>query len=179
MNPTAEISTFSWHGPIDSVGAVLNQSEARRFRDGDPDVVRAVYRAYGGLVFAVAHKVLGDRGLAEEATRQAFVQAWRTAGEYDLTRDLGPRLAVIARSVAIGIRPPLTESVYDEWKARRAVAGMSADEQQVIRLQHFDGLTDAEIAERLGVPIGTVKSRSLRALRSLVGQLGHPRDGRG
>ena len=179
MKPTAQMPAFSWHSPIGSVGAVLNQSEARRFRDGDPDAVRAVYRAYGGLVFAVAYKVLGDRGLAEEATRQAFVQACRTSGEYDLTGDLGPWLAVIARSVAIGILPSLTESVYDEWKVRRAVVGMSADEQQIIRLQHFDGLSDAEIAERLGLPIGTVKSRSLRALRSLVGQLGHPRGGRG
>ena len=51
------------------------------FRDGDPDAVRAVYREYGRLVFAVAYRVLGDRGLAEEATQQTFVKAWRAAGK--------------------------------------------------------------------------------------------------
>ena len=76
---------------------MLDQAEASRFRDGDPDAVRGVYRAYRGLVFAVAYKILGDRRVAEEATQQAFVQAWRAAGDHDLTRELGPWLAVIAR----------------------------------------------------------------------------------
>lgn len=83
-----------------SVSAVLDQAEASRFRDGDPDAVRALYRAYGGLIYAVAYKILGDRGLAEEAAQQTFVQAWRTAGDVDLTRELGPWLAVIARRAA-------------------------------------------------------------------------------
>ena len=52
---------------------------AHRFQAGDGDAVRDVYRQYGGLVFAVAHKVLGDRGLAEEAAQQTFVKAWRAA----------------------------------------------------------------------------------------------------
>jgi len=52
--------------------------------------VRAVYRAYGGLVFAVAYRVLGDRSLAEEATQQAFAKAWRGAHAFDPSCDLGP-----------------------------------------------------------------------------------------
>jgi RNA polymerase sigma factor (sigma-70 family) len=185
------------------MGAVLDPDEASRFRAGDPDAVRAMYRAYGRLVFAVAYRVLGDRGLAEEATHQAFVQAWRAAGDYDLTRDPGPWLAVIARRAAIDIHrrevhqsnesldtlagphsslvtlPPSVEAVSGMWEVRRAVADLSVDEQQIICLQHFDGLTHAEIAERLGVPIGTVKSRSFRAHRHLAGRLGHLREGRG
>jgi RNA polymerase sigma-70 factor (ECF subfamily) len=182
---------------------VLDPDEARRFRAGDPEAVRAMYRAYGRLVFAVAYRVLGDTGLAEEATQQAFVQAWRAAGDYDLTREPGPWLAVIARRAAIDIHrrevrqsnesldvlaerhpslvtlPPSVESVSEMWEVRRAVAGLSADEQQIIRLQHFSGLTHAEIAERIGVPIGTVKSRSFRAHRRLAGRLEHLREGRG
>jgi RNA polymerase sigma factor (sigma-70 family) len=184
------------------VGAV-DPDEASRFRAGDPDAVRAMYRAYGRLVFAVAYRVLGDTGLAEEATQQAFVQAWRAAGDYDLTREPGPWLAVIARRAAIDIHrrevrqssesldalaeshpslvtlPPSVESVYEMWEVRRAVAGLSADEQQIICLQHFGGLTHAEIAERLGVPMGTVKSRSFRAHRHLADRLGHLREGCG
>jgi RNA polymerase sigma factor (sigma-70 family) len=82
---------------------MLDQGGAGRFRDGDPDAVRAVYRDYGGLAFAVAYDMLGDRRLAEEATQQAFVQAWRRAGDYDLTQELGPWLAVITRRAAIDI----------------------------------------------------------------------------
>ena len=156
---------------------MLDQAEASRFRDGDPDAVRGVYRTYRGLVFAVAYKILGDRRVAEEATQQAFVQAWRAAGDYDLTRELGPWLAVIARRAAIDLLV-LTESAHQIWEVRRAVVDLPADDQQIIRLQHLDGLTDAKIAERLGVPMGTVKSRSFRAHRRLAGQLGHLREGR-
>ena len=57
----------------------MDRATRRRFRDGDPDAVRAIYREYGRLVFAVALRALGDRGLAEEVTQQAFVKAWRAA----------------------------------------------------------------------------------------------------
>lgn len=65
--------------------------------------MREVYRAYGRLVYAVAYQVLGERGLAEEATQQTFMQAWRAASSYDPARELGPWLATIARRTAIDI----------------------------------------------------------------------------
>ena len=58
-----------------------------RFRQGDPDAVRSIYRSHGRLVYAVAYKVLGDRSLAEEATQQAFVKAWRAAQSFDESRE--------------------------------------------------------------------------------------------
>ena len=61
-----------------------------RFRDGDPDAVRAVYREYGRLVYSVAHRALGNRELAEDAAQQTFVQAWRAARSFDPGRELGP-----------------------------------------------------------------------------------------
>ena len=112
---------------------------ALRFRDGDADAVRSVYREYGRLVYAVAHKVLGDRSLAEDATQQTFVQAWKAAATYDPSRDLGPWLATIARRAAIDVHrresrrsaqaledvapahpaivtlPPSAEQAYDVW----------------------------------------------------------------
>ena len=54
-----------------------------RFRNGDPDAVYAVYSAYGRLVYAVAHAILSERGLCEEATQQTFVKAWRAAASLD------------------------------------------------------------------------------------------------
>jgi len=172
----------------------------RRFRDGDSDAVRAVYRSYGRLVYAVAYKVLGDRGLAEEATQQAFLKAWRAAGSFDEDRELGPWLAAIARRVAIDVyrreairsadpletvspgdpalasAPESAEAVYDIWEVRRAVAELPEDEQEVVRLQHFEGLTHEQIAQQLNLPVGTVKSRSFRAHKRLAAELGHLRE---
>jgi RNA polymerase sigma-70 factor (ECF subfamily) len=172
-----------------------------RFRDGDADAVRVAYRTYGRLMFAVAYRVLGDRGLAEEATQQAFVKAWRAAAGLDASRELGPWLATIVRRVAIDLRrreayraaAPL-ESVapgdpalvapesaagpddFGVWEVRRAIADLPDDEREVVRLQHFEGLTHEGIAERLGIPVGTVKSRSFRAHRRLAAELGHLRE---
>jgi RNA polymerase sigma factor (sigma-70 family) len=181
------------------VGPVIDAAVVSRFRSGDPDAVRAVYRDYGKLVYAVAYKALGDRGLAEEATQQAFVQAWRASSTYDPSRDLGPWLATIARRAAIDIHrresrrrhesidvtgpddpalvtlPPSIERLYDIWQVRQALEQLSPEDATLVRLQHVDGLTHAEISERLGIPLGTVKSRTFRAHRRLAGLLGHLR----
>jgi RNA polymerase sigma-70 factor (ECF subfamily) len=169
-----------------------------RFRCSDPDAVRAVYRTYGQLVFAVAFSVLGDRALCEEATQQTFVKAWRAAGSVDPNRDLGPWLATIARRAAIDLyrhearrragpldavppdhpalaAAPMTDRCLDVWEVRRAVSELPLVEREVVRLQHFEGLGHGQIAERLGVPIGTVKSRSSRAHRRLAAELAHLR----
>jgi RNA polymerase sigma-70 factor (ECF subfamily) len=82
---------------------VADDFDAVGFRNGDPEAVRALYRAYGGLVFAVAHRILGDRTLAEDATQQTFVQAWRASARFDATGQLGLWLATIARRVAIDV----------------------------------------------------------------------------
>lgn len=179
---------------------VVDREVRRRFRDGDPEAVRAVYRDYGRLVFAVAHRVLGDRPLAEEATQQTFVKAWRAAATLDDTRDIAPWLAAISRRVAIDIyrreaarvadpldsvvsdhpavvsQPTSAETLYDVWEVRQAVAELPGDEQEVVRLQHFEGLTHSEISECLQVAVGTVKSRSFRAHKRLATQLGHLRE---
>src|SRR4029453_13340494 len=76
---------------------------AARFAAGDPDTIRVIYQRYGRLVYSVAYKVLGDAGLAEDATQQTFLQAWRAAGSYDPSRALGAWLAGIARRAAIDI----------------------------------------------------------------------------
>jgi RNA polymerase sigma factor (sigma-70 family) len=171
------------------------------FRRKDPDAVRALYRAYGRLVYAVAHRVLGQHELAEEATQQTFVRAWQAADRVDVDRDPAPWLATIARNVAIDIhrreaRRP-TRSLTDVpegdpamatpaadverldavWQVRSAIEALPGDEASVVRLQHLEGLTHIEIADRLGIAVGTVKSRSHRAHHRLAAVLGHLREG--
>jgi RNA polymerase sigma factor (sigma-70 family) len=170
---------------------------AAQFAAGDPDAVRAVYQTYGRLVYSVAFKVLGDVGLAEDATQQTFVQAWRAADSYDPTRALGPWLASIARRAAIDVYrrtrrhqthygldsadaslvspPPSAEQIYEVWEVRRAIDALPPDDRELVRLQHFLGLSHAEIADRLKIPVGTVKSRTFRVHRRLLGRLGHLR----
>ena len=70
-------------------------------------------------------------------------------------------------------RPESVESLSDAWEVRRAVQELPPDELEVVRMQHFEGLTHTQIAERLSVAPGTVKSRSFRAHRRLAELLGH------
>ncbi|MEZ5265070.1 MAG: sigma-70 family RNA polymerase sigma factor [Acidimicrobiales bacterium] len=168
-----------------------------RFREGDHSAIRDLYREYGRVVFAIAVRILQDRSLAEEATQQTFLQAWRAAESFDPTRDLGPWLHTIARRVAIdGLRreqrrraealdamsdrdPALhldaldIEDTWRRWQVRHAIAQLPPDEAEIVRLQHLDGYTHSEIADRLSMPVGTVKSRSFRFHKRLVQLLGH------
>ena len=161
-----------------------------------------MYREYGQLVYAVSRHVLGRHDLAEEATQQTFVRAWEAADRLDIDRDPGPWLATIAKRVAIDIhrrearRPavptadivsivdrsqPLMMRVPDEatvdavWHVRNAIDELPAEEAFVVRLQHLHGMTHVEIAEQLGIPLGTVKSRSHRAHQRLSDLLGNLR----
>ncbi len=177
----------------------LDSAVVERFREGDDEAVRLVYREYGRLVYSVAMRVLGQRELAEEATQQAFVQAWRGAASFEGAKPLGPWLATIARRVAIDIHrrearratsaidevpadhgalitlPPSADVIHDAWAVRAAIDDLPPDEHEVVRLQHLEGFSHSEIAERLGVPLGTVKSRAFRAHRRLASRLGHLR----
>jgi RNA polymerase sigma factor (sigma-70 family) len=181
----------------------VDSNTVEGFRRGEAASVHAVVGEYGGLVFAVTMRVLGDRALAEDAAQQAFVQAWRAASSFDPSRELAPWLATIARRSAIDLQrreasrartavaagPPsaapapsaadAAERAYDVWAVREAVDGLPTDEREVVRLQHFEGLTHTEVAERLGIPVGTVKSRSHRAHTRLAGRLGYLRDDSG
>jgi RNA polymerase sigma factor (sigma-70 family) len=66
--------------------------------------------------------------------------------------------------------------MYDVWEVREAMAHLPPEEQEIVRLQHLEGFTHAQIAERLGMPVGTVKSRSFRAHKRLAAMLGHLRE---
>ena len=177
----------------------LDGETFRAFQRGEESGVRAVYRRYGPLVTSVSMQMLRQRDLAEEATQQTFVQAWRASGGLDADRDIAPWLVTIARRVSIDIvrregRRPSTSldqvdpsdgalvsvphsetAAWEVAQVRLAIGSLPLEDQEVVRLQHLEGYTQQEIAERLGLPLGTVKSRSFRAHKSLAAQLRHLR----
>jgi RNA polymerase sigma-70 factor (ECF subfamily) len=172
----------------------MESSILASFRRGDAGATRDMYRTYGRLVYALAHRVLGHDDLAEEATRRTFVQAWQSAAALDIHRDPAPWLARIAKRTAIDIYrretrreheacavhearvdpPASTETLDAVWKVRRVLDALPAAERTVLQLQHRDGMSQNEIAARLGLPLNTVKSQSRRAhgqVAKLVGNL--------
>jgi RNA polymerase sigma factor (sigma-70 family) len=196
--PRAHTGAARCRSGIPSSG--VDREDLEAFRHRDPTAVRALYRAYGRLVYAVAHRVLGSHDLAEEATQQTFVRAWQAADRIDVDRDPAAWLATISKRTAIDIHrrearrpkraladvpandpalvtlPPDLAALDAVWHVRRAIDALPDDEATVVRLQHLDGLTQHEIAEQLGLALGTVKSRSHRAHQRLATSLAHLRE---
>lgn len=152
--------------------------------------MKAVYERFRGPVFAISMTILHDHGLAADATQQTFIKAWQAATTYDADRELGPWIYAIARRTAIDIYrkssrsvasdevdvaslPPSLDTIWEVFEVRSAIDRLPDDERQVIKLSHFDGLTHVEIAEHMGIPVGTVKSRSHRAHQRLLELLRH------
>ena len=183
-----------------SAPVVVEPSVVAAFRRGDPAAVRAFYRTYGRLMYGVAYRVLGQVELAEEATQQAFVRAWQAADRLDPDRDPAPWLVTITKHAAVDVHrreahrsatslddvatdhPALVSLPVDMgtldavWHVRRAIDALPPNEATIVRLRHLCGLTHTEMAAKLGIALGTVKSRSARAHRKLATLLGHLRE---
>lgn len=141
-------------------------------------------------MFAVSMSILGEHGLAADATQQTFIKAWRAATSYDPERSFGPWIYAIARRTAIdmyrkqarivvsdevdvAVLPPGLETAWEVFEVRSAIDRLPDEERQVVKLSHFDGLTHLEISLHLDIPVGTVKSRSHRAHQRLLELLRH------
>jgi RNA polymerase sigma-70 factor (ECF subfamily) len=169
-------------------------SLGERFRAGDEKALAEVFDRHAGPMLAVASHMLSDRRLAEEAVQQAFVQAWRAAPRYEPERALGPWLRSIVRRTAIDVwrrerrhevrslddvaprdlprvEPPSIADAADVWAVRRALDELPPAYREVVRLAHLEHLTQPEIAARLDLPLGTVKSRTRQAYRLLASAL--------
>jgi len=158
-------------------------------RDRSGDELRELYRRYAGELFGFAASALGDREQAEEVVQDVFAQLWRHAGEYDQRRaSVRTWLYAIARNRIVdahrraAARPRQAQehsldsaaemdAALDQavlrWQVTAALAQLSPAHREVIRLAHYGGLTMREISDRIGIPLGTVKSRTSYALRSL------------
>ncbi len=160
-------------GPGDAAGdAVL----VERLRSDEPgDAMRALFRLYGGELYGCMLHVLGDRAAAEAIVEEVFLRAWRHAARYDPEREaVRTWLYEIARNAIVDARHgPAAESgdALEQsmlgWQVAAALERLTPEHRQMIRMVQLCGLTMREIAAHTGLPLGTVKSRTCYALRSL------------
>jgi RNA polymerase sigma-70 factor, ECF subfamily len=160
---------------------------------GDSAAFEELHRRYARSVLGIALRRIGDRGRAEDATQDTFASLWRSAARYDPAKGTATAwLYTVARNAIVdGLRrtpdptvddppevaasdpgpPDVAEREWVSWRVHRALESLPADERTLVELAYWSGLSQSEIAEYLGIPLGTVKTRTRAALRRLAGEL--------
>jgi RNA polymerase sigma-70 factor, ECF subfamily len=163
-----------------------------RVGSGDRGAFETLYRRYARPVFGLALRRLGDRGRAEDAVQETFASVWRAAGSYRPERGPGaPWLYAVARNAIVDNgrtrrEPPVegveeksgeetpadrAESGWVAWRVHRALAELPENERVVIELAYWGGRSQSEVADLLGIPLGTVKTRTRTGLARLAEML--------
>jgi RNA polymerase sigma-70 factor, ECF subfamily len=155
----------------------------------------ALYDRYSRTVFGVGVKLLGDRSLAEELVQEVFLKVWRSSHTFDSSRgSFSTWLYRVTRNLASDsyrkrtrrVNPvsdkdsyisatrdssPGPQEIVDDswlsWRISRALEELDAPHREVIELAYYQGLSQREISRRTGVALGTVKTRTSRALKRL------------
>lgn len=176
-----------------------NLDDERRIAEGllqsDRQALADAYRRWGAMIHALCTR-WADADAADDLTQQVFVAAWRSRDTYDPARGApGAWLVGIARNVTNrsfrGVREvPVdpgdvaredrpeddrSSAVADEMLLADALSHLPTPQRHTLELSYWDGLTQAEVAERLGIPLGTVKSHQRRGLQRLRDALGGER----
>lgn len=179
-----------------SVEPVGDPELLRRMRLGDESALEVLYARYSGLLYTLALRIVGDRELAREVVQDTFLRSWAGRETYDPQRGRVPWwLMGIARNRAIDLLrsrshqqrirgrtaavreapavPPsdTSDAVSARLAIGQALQSLSDGQRTAIELAYYSGLTQTEIAEKLGEPLGTVKSRTREAMEQLRGLL--------
>jgi RNA polymerase sigma-70 factor (ECF subfamily) len=195
LNRTANSIRIMHFEQPDQPDALLTQTDAvlyQALRAGQTDVLGVLYDRHGGLVYGLAVKVLGNAQEAEDLTQDIFLTLVKGCS-YDPNRgSLRTFLAVLTRSRAIDrIRSrQTTVQTLGKWRSSQqsttgnspveyvaqaeqsqevqaALAQLSAEQQQILKMTYYDGLSQSAIAKQLQLPLGTVKARARRGLLKL------------
>jgi RNA polymerase sigma-70 factor (ECF subfamily) len=179
-------------------------ADLARLARGELEALEGLYGRYGTMAYSIALRVTGDPGTAEDVVQEAFLGAWRNAARYLPGRgSVRTWLLAIVHHRAIdslrrrrattdlpdddtALPPTLTlPDVWDDVAAAldqaaiaQALGVIPVKQREAIELSYFGGLTQAEISDRFGLPLGTVKSRMRLGLLALRVELtGHPPSG--
>lgn len=186
-NPSRPVSSVE-----DADRAVLVRVSA-----GDLGALEELYDRYRTMAYSIALRITGDSGMAEDVVQEAFLGAWRNAARYAADRGSVKTwfLAIVHHRAVDAIRrrrptvelpereavPPPSLTTPDLWsevagrldrtEIERALGTLSEVQRQALELAYFSGLTQQEISDRTGTPLGTVKSRmrlGLLAMRRVL-----------
>ncbi len=169
-----------------------------RLQNRDPQALAELYDRYGGILYGVILRIVQDSGTAEDLVQETFLRIWNHVGGFDSARGAaGPWLLTVARNRALDylrcqgkrIRNTVelneTEhpSLFMDMQSdnlrfdvvnhvKSALARLAANQREALELAYFEGMSQTEIAERMGQPLGTVKTWMRRALQQLREELG-------
>jgi RNA polymerase sigma-70 factor (ECF subfamily) len=169
-----------------------------RLQRREPQALAELYDRYGRIAYSLILRIVRDTGIAEDLVQETFLRIWNRVQAFDAQRGaVGPWLLAVARNRAIDYlrsaagrernsvefeetdRPSLytdmEPGILASDKARvvkAAIEKLSAQQRQVIELAYFEGLSQSEMAARMGQPLGTVKTWVRAALKTLRDELG-------
>jgi RNA polymerase sigma-70 factor (ECF subfamily) len=179
------------NGPL---RALDDPALVRRVADRQTEALAELYDRFAPLLLALAARILGPGAEAEDVVQESFLQVWNQARLYDPGRaSVSTWLVLIARSRAIDrlrarrsserlqvafdaqgaarhASPRGPEAVFSRERherVRRELGALPAEQRQVLELAFYGGLTQSEIAAQTGIPLGTVKTRTLLAMKKL------------
>ena len=165
-----------------------------RIAGRDEAALAELYDRYSGLLLALSRRILMDSSEAEEILQEVFLQVWNQAERYDRSRSsVSTWLVLITRSRSIDrlrsrqVKDRTLQSLKQEkpnqhtspegmgsvllsqrrQRLRREMQELPAEQRQVLELAFFKGMTQSEIAQSTGIPLGTVKTRTLLAMKKL------------
>lgn len=176
-----------------------NTDLALRLQRREPEAMTELYDRFGRLTYSIIVGIVRDASLAEDLTQETFLRVWNRIHAFDAERGaLGPWLLAIARNRAIDHLRSLTNrmernayeldvrehpSLFTDMERdlvntdhariiKASIAKLNANQQKVIELAYYEGLSQTEMAERMGEPLGTIKTWVRSALKILREDLG-------
>ncbi|MDO8749783.1 MAG: RNA polymerase sigma factor [Dehalococcoidia bacterium] len=176
----------------------MNDAEAVGLcQDGDSEAFRHLVERYQDVLYGTAYLMTGNPSVAEEYVQDAFLSAWRGIDTFGVGRPVKPWLVrILVNTVISGRRRrsiqtvpvddpdtlpdnvseasdafQMAERIEDRLRLRQALASLPNEHRQVVMLRYFTGLSLSEVANVLGCPEGTVKSRLHRALERLKAEV--------
>lgn len=173
-----------------------------RLQAKDKRALELLYERYEKLLFSFSYKITGRRDLSEEIVQDVFLKIWTKPGMYDETKGkFSSWILTIARYTAIDCLRKKDENHVElddrdslktpgpsveevtEWKEKRdeiraAISQLAIEQQQIVELFYFKGLSQQKIADKFQIPLGTVKGRIRLALKHLQNKIGQNKEGR-
>ncbi len=180
--------------PSQQTPALTDVALMQRIADRRPEALADLYDRHAPMLLALATRIVGNQAEGEDVVQETLLQVWHKAKLYDPTRSsVSTWLVLLARSRAIDrlrsrrVAERTAQSAHAEnaraytspkgaedvlsrerrERVRRELDALPAEQRQVLEMAFFEGLTQSEIAERTEIPLGTVKTRTLLAMKKL------------